>query len=94
MNGFMQAMGEWNRSWQVIASEMTDYSRRSFEDGMATFQKLVGAKSVPEAFEIQTAYAKGAYENYMQQMTKVGAMYQNLANDAFKPFERTVRGSQ
>jgi hypothetical protein len=38
---------------------MTDYSRRSFEDGMATFQKLAGAKSVPEAFEIQTAYAKG-----------------------------------
>jgi hypothetical protein len=94
MSGYMQTMGEWNKSWQAIATEMTDYSKRSFEDGMATFQKLATAKSVPEALEIQTAYAKSAYEGYMQQMTKIGAMYQNLAKDAFKPLERTFQGSR
>ena len=60
----------------------------------ATFQKLATAKSVPEAMEIQTTYAKSAYENYMRQMTKIGAMYQNLAKDAFKPCERAVQGSR
>ena len=87
-------MGEWNKNWQTLATEMTDYSKRSFEDGVATFQKLATAKSVPEAMEIQTTYAKSAYENYMRQMTKIGAMYQNLAKDAFKPFERAVQGSR
>ena len=94
MADYVQVMGEFNKSWQAIATEMTDYSKRSFEDSMATFQKLATAKSVPEAIEIQTAYAKNAYETYMHQMSKIGNMYQNLAKDAFKPFERTVHGSR
>ena len=94
MTDYMQAMGELNKSWQAIATEMTDYSKRSFEDGVATFQKLATAKSVPEVVEIQTTYAKSAYENYMQQMTKIGAMYQSFAKDAFKPFERVFKGSR
>jgi hypothetical protein len=94
MADYVQAMGDLNKSWQAIASEMTDYSKRSFEDGVATFQKLATARSVPEAVEIQTAYAKNAYETYMHQMSKIGGMYQTLAKDAFKPFERTVRGSR
>jgi len=94
MNDYMQTMDEWNKSWQAIATEMTDYSKRSFEDGVATFQKLATAKSVPEALEIQTDYAKSAYENYMQQMSKIGAMYQNLAKGAFKPVERAFEESR
>jgi len=94
MTGYMQAMGEWNKSWQAIATEMSDYSKRSFEDGVATFQKLATAKSLPEALEIQTTHAKSVYEDYMHQMNKIGAMYQNLAKDAFKPLERTLQGSR
>lgn len=94
MTDYMQTMGELNTSWQAIATEMTDYSKRSFEDGVATFQKLATAKSVPEAMEIQTAYAKSAYEGYMHQMSKIGAMYQNLATGAFKPVERAVQESR
>jgi hypothetical protein len=88
MSGYMQAMGDWNKSWQVIASEMTDYSKRSFEDGVATFQKLATAKSMPEVMEIQTTYAKRAFEDYMRQLSKFGAMYQSFGKDAFKPVER------
>jgi len=94
MTDYMQAMGELNKSWQAIATEMTDYSKRSFEDGVATFQRLATAKSVPEVIEIQTTYAKSAYEDYMQQMAKIGAMYQSFAKDAFKPAERAFKGSR
>jgi hypothetical protein len=94
MTDYLQAMGELNKSCEAIATEMTDYSKRSFEDGVATFQKLATARSVPEVVEIQTTYAKSAYEDYMQQMAKVGAMYQSFAKDAFKPVERTFKGSR
>jgi hypothetical protein len=94
MNNYLQTMGEWNKSWQAIATEMTDYSKRSFDDGVAVFQKLASAKSVPEAVEIQTIYAKSAYEDYMQQMSKIGGMYQTFAKDAFKPFARAMQVSR
>ena len=71
----MKMIGDWNKGWQAIAAEMSDYSKRSFEDGTATFEKLLGAKSLEQAFEIQTSFAKRAYDDYMHQMTKIGSMY-------------------
>lgn len=84
----MKLIGEWNKGWQAIAAEMTDYTKRSFEDGTQTFEKLVSAKSAEQAFEIQSSYAKRAYDEYMHQMSKLGGMYADLAKEAYRPVER------
>ena len=90
----MRMFGDWNKNWQAIAAEMSDYSKRTFEDGTATFEKLLGAKSLEQAFEIQTSFAKRAYDDYMHQMTKIGGMYTNLAKDAYKPVERAMQNGR
>ena len=92
VDGYLNLMGEWNKNWQAIATEMTNYTKRSFEDGTATFQKLASARDLQQVMEIQTAYAKRAYEDYMQQLSRIGAMYQLFAKDAFKPVERAYQG--
>ncbi len=90
----MKMIGEWNKNWQAIAAEMSDYSKRAFEDGTATFEKLLTAKSLEQAVEIQTSYAKRAYDEYMQQMTRIGTMYTNLAKDAYKPVEKAFQNGR
>lgn len=90
----LKFFGDWNKSWQAIAAEMTDYSKRAFEDGTATFEKLASAKSLEQAFEIQSSFAKKAYEDYMQQMTKIGGMYTSLAKDAYKPVEKAFQNAR
>jgi hypothetical protein len=90
----MKMFGEWNKGWQAIAAEMTDYTKRSFEDGTATFEKLVSAKSVEQAVEIQTNYAKRAYDEYMHQLTKIGGMYAELAKEAYRPVERALQNGR
>ena len=90
----MKMFGDWNKSWQAIAAEMSDYSKRSFEDSTATFEKLLGAKSLEQAFEIQSSFAKRAYDDYMQQLTKIGSMYTSLAKDAYKPVERAIQNGR
>ena len=84
----MKAFGDWNKSWQAIAAELTDFQKRSFEEGSAAMEKLMAAKSIEQAYEIQSSYAKRAYDDYMSQMTKIGSMYTNLAKDAYKPRRR------
>ena len=84
----MRMFGDWNKSWQTIAAEVSDYSKRSFEQGTQTVEKLLAAKSVEQAIEIQTSYARRAYDDYMQEMTKLGGMYANIAREAYKPLER------
>ena len=81
----MRLLGDWNKGWQAIAAEMTDYSKRSIEQGTKTFEKLLAAKSMEQAIEIQTNYARRAYDDYMQQITKLSGMYANLAKEAYKP---------
>ena len=90
----MKLMGEWGKSWQAIAAEMTDYTKRSFEDGSQTLEKLMSAKTVEQAFEIQSSYAKRAYEDYMHQMSKVGGMYAELAKEAYRPLEKAMQAGR
>lgn len=88
----LKLFGDWNKGWQAIAAEITDYSKRAFEDGTATFEKLAAAKSLEQAFEIQSNFAKRAYEDYVHQLTKIGGMYTALAKDAYKPVEKAFQG--
>ena len=90
----MKMFGEWNKGWQAIAAEVTDYSKRSFEDGTQTMEKLMGAKSLEQAVEIQTTYAKRAYDEYMHQMQKIGGMYTEFAKDAYRPVERAFQNGR
>jgi hypothetical protein len=90
----VKLMGEWGKGWQAIAAEMTDYSKRSFEEGTQTLEKLMTAKSMEQALEIQSSYAKRAYDDYMHQMTKLGSMYSELAKEAYRPMERVMQGGR
>jgi hypothetical protein len=90
----MKMFGDWAKNWQAISMEMTDYSKRAFQDGQATLEKLMTAKSMEQALEIQTSYTKRAFEEYMQQMTKIGSMYTSFGREAYKPLERAVQSVQ
>lgn len=83
----VKSLGEVNKGVQAIAGEVTDYTKKAIEDGTAAFEKLIGVKSVEQAIEIQTEYAKKAYDDYVSQVTKLGEMYVDLAKEVYKPVE-------
>jgi hypothetical protein len=83
----VKSFGEVNKGFQAIAAEVTDYSKKAFEDGTRAFEQLIGAKSVEQAVEIQSTYAKKAYDSYVAEVSKLGEMYAGLARDAYKPVE-------
>ena len=87
MDTAVKAFGEFNKGFQAIATEVTDYSKKAFEEGTATFEKLAGAKSVEQAVQIQSDYAKKAYEDYVTQASKIGEMYVDLAKEFYTPVE-------
>jgi hypothetical protein len=86
-DAYVRSFGEMNKGFQAIAAEVTDYSKKAFEDSTKVFEQLVGAKSIEQAIEIQSQYAKKAYDAYMAEMSKIGEMYVGLAKDAYKPVE-------
>ncbi|HWV43718.1 phasin family protein [Pseudorhodoplanes sp.] len=83
----LNAFSTLSKGVQQIAVETVDYSKKAFEDGTATLEKLFGAKSLEKAVEIQQDYVKSAYEGFVAQATKVGELYVDLAKEAYKPYE-------
>jgi phasin family protein len=78
------------KGFQTIAAETTDYSKKSLESNSAYVEKLLGAKSLDNAIQIQSEYAKSAYEGFVAQATKIGELYTSLAKEAFKPVESAL----
>jgi phasin family protein len=86
----VRSYGELNKGLQAIAARWTQFSKRSFEDATRTLEKLIGAKSFEQAVEIQTDYAKTAYDNWLAEASKIGEMYANTAREVYKPAAQTV----
>jgi len=83
----MKSFGALSKSVQAIAIEMADYSKKVFDQGTAAAEKLIGAKSLEKAIEVQSDYAKSSYESFVAEATKLGELYADLAKEAYKPFE-------
>jgi phasin family protein len=94
MDAAMKSFSALGKGVQALAVEAADYSKKSFESSSAVVEKLMGAKTLDKAIEIQSDYAKTAYEGAVAYATKMGELVTNLAKDAVKPVEQAVTKAQ
>jgi hypothetical protein len=78
------------KSWQTIAAESTEYSKKSLENGSAFLEKLLGVKSMEGAIQVQLEYSKTLYEGHAAFMAKLTELYSKLAKDAFAPVDSAM----
>jgi hypothetical protein len=86
-----RSFGEANRGFQALAAEMMNYSKATFDDAVRTWEQLIGVKSLEQAIQIQSDYAKRVYDNHMAELSKLGEMYVSLVRDASKPVEQASK---
>ena len=103
METALTSFGACTKSAQAIAVEVVDYSKKSLEDSAAAWERLVGARTLEKAMEVQSEYLKSSYEDFVAEATKLGELYVDLdfvaeatklgelyvdlAKEAYKPFE-------
>lgn len=90
VNRALESFGAISRGWQTLASETAGFSKQSFEDGAAHFEKLIGVKSLDVALQAQSDFARTSYEKAVGQASRLGELYLDLVKDAVKPFEGFV----
>jgi chemotaxis protein histidine kinase CheA len=76
--------------FQTLATAYSDYSKKSIEQTRAFVEKLSGVRSLDKAIEIQTEFARQAYETFVTESQRIRELYSGLARQSFKPFERLV----
>ena len=89
-----RSISEFNRGLQDITDEMTDYSKRSLEDVVRAWQRLLDARPFGQLIEIQTRYVQNAYEAYASELSRFGEIYLGLARRVAKPIEKVTRQSK
>lgn len=72
---------------ETLNNEFYAYAKQSLEDSLAAGKAFVAAKSVHEAMEIQTGFAKSAFDNYVTELTKFNRLMTAAAKDSFAPLE-------
>src|ERR1700682_3424977 len=76
--------------FQTLATAYGNYTKKSFEDTKAFVEKIAGVRSLEKAVEIQTEFAKQAYETFVTESQKIRELYSGLAKQSLKPFEGLV----
>lgn len=75
---------------ETVSAQAVAYSKKQMEDQVAAAQKLAQAKSVQEAVEVQTAFAKSALETYMAEMTRMSEVFTASLKDTMKPLNERM----
>jgi len=86
INAAEASMSSLPGGFHAIATAYGDYTKKSFEDTKLFVERLSAVKSVDKAIELQTEYAKSAFETFMAESQKIGALYRDLATQSYKPF--------
>jgi len=76
--------------FQTLATAYGNYTKKSFEQTQAFVEKLSGVRSLDKAVEIQTEFAKQAYETFVTESQKIRELYRGLAKRNLRPFEGLV----
>jgi phasin family protein len=75
---------------ETLNNEIYAYSKQSLEDSITATKAVMGSKSLHEAFEYQSDFAKSAFESYVGELTKFGELFTATAKDSFAPLQGRV----
>ena len=79
-------------SARAITDAYGDYTRKSIEQTSSFFQQLAGSRSLNTAFELQSQFARTAFETFVDESRKIREMHRELAKQRLRHLEGLVMG--
>lgn len=74
-----------SKAAEGLNAELSAYSKKSFEEGVAAVQDMAAAKTVTELFEKQAAFAQFSFDTFVKQATKMNEIYSASAKEISAP---------
>ncbi|MEP6967692.1 MAG: TIGR01841 family phasin [Pseudomonadota bacterium] len=75
---------------ETLGARAIAYSKKSVEDQVAAAKTLAGAKSVQEVVELQTAFAKSAFETYVTEMNRMTETVAASVKESMSPINERM----
>lgn len=78
---------------EAIGKEVIGYARSSFERYAETAAALLGAKTLEDVVQVNTDFAKGYLERFIERSQKLSEMSVKVANEALAPLGSRVEAT-
>ena len=75
---------------ESLGAQVTAFSKKTAEDHMAATKSLTGAKSLQEAVEFQTSYAKSFFDAYLAEMNRWSDTVSGSVKESLRPINERV----
>jgi phasin family protein len=75
---------------ETLGAQAMAYSKKTMENNIAAAKALSGAKSLQEAMELQTSFAKSSMESFVAEMTKMSETAAASFKATFSPLNARV----
>ncbi len=75
---------------ETLGARAIAYSKKTVEEQVAAAKTLASAKSVQEVVELQTAFAKSAFESYVAEVNKMAEAVSASMKEAMSPINERV----
>ncbi|HEY5289168.1 MAG TPA: TIGR01841 family phasin [Caulobacteraceae bacterium] len=75
---------------ETLGAHAVAISKKAVEDQMTAAKTLAGAKSVQEVIELQTSFAKSAFESYVAGMNKMAETVAASMKESASPINERV----
>jgi len=85
VEAFVKSGQIWAAGVQELTKQMASCAKESFDESVSTFKAMTAAKSVQEALELQSTFAKTAFEKAMAESNKLTDASIKLTEEAIAP---------
>ena len=91
VEAYVKSANAAGKGVETLHSEIYAFSKQSIEESLAATKAVLGSKSVHEAFELQTDFAKTAFDAYVGQMTRLGEIFTSTTKETIQPLQSRVQ---
>jgi phasin family protein len=75
---------------ETLGAQAMAYSKKSMDENMAAAKSFSGAKSIQEAVELQTAWAKSTLEGYLAEVNRASETFAASIKESLTPLNARV----
>ena len=90
LEAFVASATAATKGAETLGSQAIAFSKKTLEDNVAAAKSLTSARSVQEAVELQTSWAKSALETYLAELNKASETVAASVKESLTPLNARV----
>lgn len=90
MDAYIKCSAVMARGVESLSKEVTNFAQASFEANLTATQRLMAAKTLREAMDLQADYTRDSFDSMVSEAAKLTEMSVDLASELMRPIQAQI----